>query len=168
MPDEKPRITPGDEPVEEEYELLPHKEIEELKTELRRLKEFEFAPAKKMQVSLVELNQKLDRLLAVFDEAMHAVRTEEGGLTFQEKMKPLVEKMNKILDQNASIAEGMVAIADMGKELRDKIEGNEEEEAAPVAPPLVIPLPVPPPLFPRAPMPPPPRFPPLPPPPPRR
>ncbi|MBD3361888.1 hypothetical protein GF358_03805 [Candidatus Woesearchaeota archaeon] len=100
----------------EEYELLPHKEIEELKEELARLKEFEITPTKKLRVSLVELNSKLDKLLDIFEDAMRQVQIEEGGMTFHEKMKPIVDKMNKILDQNAQIAEGIVTLADMLKE----------------------------------------------------
>lgn len=100
----------------EEYELLPHKEIEELKEELHKLKEFEITPTKKLRVSLVELNQKLDKLLKIFDEARHEIRSEEIGLGFKEKMKPIIEKMDKLLEQQADIAEGMVALADIVKE----------------------------------------------------
>lgn len=102
----------------EEYELLPHKEIEELKEELAKLKEFEITPTKKLRVSLVELNSKLDKLLDIFEDAMRQVQIEEGGMTFHEKMKPIADKMNKILDQNAQIAEGIVTMADMIKEMR--------------------------------------------------
>lgn len=150
MPDDKPRISTG-ESNEEDYELLPHKEIEELKSELQRLKEFEFAPSKKMQVSLVEVNQKLDRLIAVFDEALHAVKLEEGGLSWNERIKPLVEKLNKILDQNASIAEGMVAIADMVKELKEGSAPDLEESPRILPPPILPPPrlpPIPPPPLP--------------------
>ena len=106
-------VSKKDEP--EEYELLPHREIEELKEELHKLKEFEITPTKKLRVSLVELNQKLDKLLKIFDEARHEIRTEEVGLGFKEKMKPFLEKMDKLLEQQADIAEGMVALADIVK-----------------------------------------------------
>jgi len=103
----------------DEYELLPHKEIEELKEELSKLKEFEIAPSKKLHVSLLELNTKLDKLLTIFGDAAHEMRVEEGGLSFIEKMKPLLEKMNKILEQNSEIASGILALADMVKEGRE-------------------------------------------------
>jgi len=102
----------------EEYELLPHKEIEELKEELRKLKEFEITPTKKLRISLIELNKKLDKLLQIFDEARHDIRTEEIGLGFKEKMKPIVEKMDKLLEQQSDIAEGMVALSDIVKGLK--------------------------------------------------
>ena len=106
----------------EEYELLPHKEIEGLREELQKLKEFEITPTKKLRVSLVELNHKLDKLLKIFDEARHEIRTEEIGLGFKEKMKPIIEKMDKVLEQQADIAEGMVALADI-------VKGRQKEQA---------------------------------------
>jgi len=115
----------------EEYELLPHKEIEELKDELAKLKEFEITPTKKLRVSLVELNSKLDKLLDIFEDAMRQVQVEEGGMTFQEKMKPIIEKMNKVLDQNSQIAEGIVTIADM---LKEKKPEQPEEKPFPKLP----------------------------------
>lgn len=105
----------------EDYEILPQKEIQELKNELQKLKEFEITPSKKMQVSLVEVNAKLDKLLSIFEEAMTALQLEEGGLSFKEKMKPVAEKMNKILEQNSEIAQGIVAVADLVRDLRDDI-----------------------------------------------
>jgi len=101
---------------DDEYELLPHREIEELKAELSKLKEFDIAPTKKLQVSLLELNTKLDKLITIFEDASHEMRTEESSLSFSEKMQPILERMNKILDQNAEIASGILTIADMLKE----------------------------------------------------
>jgi hypothetical protein len=109
-------------PEEDEYELLPHREIEDLKEELAKLKEFEIAPSKRLQVSLLELNTKLDKLITIFEDATHELRVEEGGLSFTEKMKPLLEKMNKILEQNSEIASGILALADMVKELKERPE----------------------------------------------
>jgi len=105
----------------EEYEILPEKDIQDLKEELRKLKEFEITPSKKMQVSLVELNTKLDKLLSIFEEATTALQLEEGGLSFKDKMRPLAEKMNKILEQNSEIAQGIVAVADLVRDLREDL-----------------------------------------------
>ncbi len=138
--DENPQAAPGE---EEEYELLPHKEIEDLKEELSKLKEFEIAPSKRLQVSLLELNTKLDRLMMIFEDATHELRIEEGGLSFTEKMKPLLEKMNKILEQNSEIASGILALADMVKEIKEKPEEiprpMPREEEAPM--PMMAPRP---------------------------
>jgi len=107
---------------EEDYELMPHQEIEELKEELAKLKEFEITPTKKLRISLVELNSKIDKLLDIFEEANRQIQIEEGGMTFNEKMKPLIDKMHKILEQNSQIAEGIVTMADMVKEMKQALQ----------------------------------------------
>lgn len=124
-----------DKPTEaEEYELLPHREIEELKDELQKLKEFEIAPSKKLHVSLLELNQKLDKLITIFEDAKHELRVEEGGLSFTEKIRPVLEKMNKVLEQNAEIASGILAVADMVKEMKGEKPESGLEKALPPLP----------------------------------
>ncbi|MEM4246716.1 MAG: hypothetical protein QXR48_04770 [Candidatus Woesearchaeota archaeon] len=161
----------------EEYEILPQKEISELKEELRKLKEFEITPSKKMQVSLVEVNNKLDKLLSIFEEAMTALQVEEGGLSFKEKMRPIVEKMNKILEQNSEIAQGIVAVADLVRDLREDLgKGVAVKETISAPEPMPLPggriaPPAMPPVAPSQPAPAVPAMPPLglpPPPPPRR
>lgn len=141
MADERtPDVAPGE---EDEYELLPHKEIEDLKEELAKLKEFEIAPSKRLQVSLLELNTKLDKMLTIFEDATHELRVEEGGLSFTEKMRPLLEKMNKILEQNSEIASGILALADMVKEVK---EAKAEERPMPeqfMPTPMPMGMPVP-------------------------
>ncbi len=132
-------------PEEEEYELLPHKEIEDLKEELAKLKEFEIAPSKRLQVSLLELNTKLDKLITIFEDATHELRVEEGGLSFTEKMRPLLEKMNKILEQNSEIASGILALADMVKELKETKEEAPSRMPEPMeAPRPMMEMPLPP------------------------
>ena len=103
---------------EEQYELVPYKEIQDLKHELAKLKEIPIPTTKRLQVSIDDLALKIDRLTAIFEEAGHEIKTEEGGLTFQEKMKPLFEKMNKVLEQNSEIAKGIVAVADLVNEMK--------------------------------------------------
>ncbi len=144
--DKTPEVAPGE---EEEYELLPHKEIEDLKEELEKLKEFEIAPSKRLQVSLLELNTKLDKLITIFEDATHELRVEEGGLSFTEKMRPLLEKMNKILEQNSEIASGILALADMVKEVRETREAPKIAEFRPTieAPMPSMPPPMPPPMM---------------------
>jgi DNA repair exonuclease SbcCD ATPase subunit len=136
MPDaNKMTSSPSDDG--DEYEILPEREIQDLKSELQKLKDFEIMPSKKMGVQLVELNTKLDKLLSIFEEATTALQMEEGGLSFKDKMKPLAEKMNKILEQNSEIAQGIVAVADLVKDLREDLGKGvniRESEIAPPAP----------------------------------
>ncbi len=107
-----------------DYELVPEKEIVELKEELRRIKELDVQPANKFGVGIAELSVKIDRLIAIFEDAFHELHLEQGGLSFQDKMQPLVERMDKILEQNSQIAEAMVALNDGMTEVKQKINGD--------------------------------------------
>ncbi len=108
--------------AEEEYELLPHKDIVELREELRKLKSLPPEAGRHAEASFEELTKKMDRLTEVFEEAEKTIKIEEGAATFKEKMTPIVEKMNTILKQNSEIAEGIVALADIMNEIKDKLE----------------------------------------------
>jgi hypothetical protein len=130
-------------PIEEEYELLPHRDIVELREELRKLKSMPPEAGEHAEASYEELTSKMDRLIQIFTEAEKTINVEEGAATFKEKMAPIVEKMNKILEQNSEIAEGIVALADIMNEVKDKLEvgviykGKEAEkiEIGPSMPP---------------------------------
>lgn len=156
-------------PDQEEYELVPYKEIQDLKEELKKLKDVPIPSSKKLQVSMDDLAMKIDRMTAIFEEAGHEIKVEEGGMTFQEKMKPLFEKMNKVLEQNSEIAKGIVAVADLINDMKSKLDEGfvvKKEEQTPVgemlrpeprfmSPPAAIPGRVAPPIGP--PLPPPPK-----------
>jgi hypothetical protein len=125
----------------EDYEILPEKEIQGLKDELRKLKDFEITPTKKLGVQLIELNTKLDKMLSIFEEATTALQLEEGGLSFKDKMRPVVEKMNKILEQNSEIAQGIVAVADLVKDLRNDMDKGVTVKESAIEGPQPMPLP---------------------------
>ena len=129
-----------------DYEILPHKEIVELREELLKLKA---KPSERtLQISMVELAGKVDKLIDIFSDALEQIRVEEGGLTFQEKMKPVLTRMEKILEQNSQIAEGIVALADMVNEIKP---GGAEEPKLDIGEPALPTGPAP--LGPAAPVP---------------
>ncbi len=121
-PKDKPKGHISKSPIEEEYELLPHKDIVELREELRKLKSMPPEAGKHAEASYEELTQRMDSLLDIFKEAEKTIGVEEGAATFKEKMAPILEKMTKILEQNSEIAEGIVALADIMNEVKDKLE----------------------------------------------
>ena len=112
---------PPTEPEGDMYELLPHKDILELKEELRLLKA---KPTEKnLQISIVELSTKLDRLIEIFEEAQEQITSDGGeGLSWEDKMRPLTEKMDKILEQNGEIARGILGLSDMINEVKESSE----------------------------------------------
>lgn len=106
----------------EEYELMPHEELASLRDQLRKLKSLPAEAGGHAQASFEELSRKMDRLIEIFTEAEHELKIEEGAVSFKEKMAPLVSKMDKVLEQNSEIAEGVVALADILTEIKDKLE----------------------------------------------
>jgi hypothetical protein len=137
-------------PIEEEYELLPHKEIVELREELRKIRSLPAGAGRKAEASYENLTSKMDRLIEIFEEAEKTVSVEEGATTWKDKMAPFVEKMNKILEQNSEIAEGIVALADIMNEIKDKLEVGVIYKAKEAEKVETKPIPTPP----RAPVPP--------------
>lgn len=102
------------------YELLPHKDILELKEELRQLKA---KPTEKnLQISMVELSTKLDRLIEIFEEAQEQIKTEGESLSWEDKLRPITEKMDKVLEQNGEIARGILGLSDMINEVKETLE----------------------------------------------
>ena len=126
MAEKKEMKNPAAEEAGEEYEILPHKELHELREELGKLKE---RPTERtLQISMVELASKLDRMMDIFEEAQEMIRVEEGALTFQEKMRPLMERMDKVLQQNSQIAEGIVGLHDLIMDMRDELSTGAKEK----------------------------------------
>lgn len=112
--------------IEDEYELIPHKEIVELKDELKKLHDNPPTPNKHLQISMDDLAKKIDNLVNVFEKAMHTMTEDEGGATFKERMQPILHRMDKVLEQNAQIADGIVALADLVAELKENSEAHQQ------------------------------------------
>ncbi|RMF55169.1 hypothetical protein D6745_02950 [Candidatus Woesearchaeota archaeon] len=124
--------------VEEDYELFPRREIEKLKEEVELLKRNPIGttPVGKDLLSSVEqLNSSINNMLELFKNAADQMKFEEKEKTDSAaRIKELEEKLDKIIDQNYKIAEGVVAIADMVKEMKKK----------PIPKPVSHPKPIPP------------------------
>lgn len=130
---------------DEHYEILPHKEIEDLKKELESLKEMDITPTKKLHISIIELNRNIEKLLNIFEEALHEIKVEEGGLLFTEKIKPLVNRLSRLENNMESVADVLSnIIAPTLSDIHDKIlPGNEmptdEEPTGALPPPPGLP-----------------------------
>lgn len=155
---------------DDDYEMIPHKEIVDLKKELEKLKK---GPAPGAKNQMENLTNSINNLLSLFKEASSQMHLEEEEANMvSEKLIPIEGKLDQLLDQQQKIAEGIVALADLVKEMK-----QQQSKPAPVPRPRMAPPPgsmPPPPMGAPGPMPPPPRgapqggLPPLPPMPPRR
>ncbi len=100
--------------VEEEYELLPHKEIEELKKQLEILKKKPDSLSGVTTVNMEQLNKSLNEFLNILKDASKEMKAEgDDKESLSQKMEKLIGKLDEVVDQNEKIAEGLVSIAEM-------------------------------------------------------
>ncbi|MEE9524973.1 MAG: hypothetical protein V3V78_00005 [Candidatus Woesearchaeota archaeon] len=125
---------------EEEYELMPHQTIVKLKHELEVLKKRAYSkekPSKEVKASMDSLNNNINKLLTLFQEAAKSMGSEEPD------KDPLMERVNEIEEENRKIAEGILVVADMINELKEgkkKIEQKLTPRPMPRASPLPKPV----------------------------
>lgn len=140
-------------PDEEEWELTPHHQIEELKKEVEKLRKNPFAgtgSSENLLESMEKLNHSINELIEIFKMAHEDISAKELH-TEEEKTEKLSEKMDKMADENRKIAEGIVSLAEL---LKKNVQQRPE---APMPRPLRKPpeISAPPFIPPKSPMPPP-------------
>ena len=107
---------------EEPYEIMPYKEIVELRKQIQDLKSKGSDTGSKQLIdSMSKLTEQMNSMVGLFKTAAEEMRLEEKDDHFvAKKIEPLVDKLNEIVEQNKIIAEGMVAVADMIKEYMER------------------------------------------------
>ncbi|MBI4143318.1 hypothetical protein HY487_00375, partial [Candidatus Woesearchaeota archaeon] len=93
-----------------------YKYISDIKKGLSAMKGKDVS-AKELHDEIQKLNTTINDMLEVFGAAAEQMKLEEQGYEASaKKHEMIVSKLDKIIDQNKTIAEGMVAIVDMVKE----------------------------------------------------
>lgn len=95
--------------------------------------------------SVNELNAKIDKFMSIMEEALEALKSGDSPVKGHD------EKLDKILEQNADIADGIVALADIVEELKESASRKAPSSLPPLRRP---PIRIPPPIGPRVPPPP--------------
>lgn len=121
--------------VEEEYEIMPHRTLQEIKDEVDQLKDMTASKDKRSQKefksSIKRLNDNITVLLDLFKEAGEGVKEEkEEEEDIKGNLEFLKSKIEKIEEENKTIAKGIVTVADMIKDWEKKQE--EEKPDIPV------------------------------------
>jgi len=129
------------------FELVPLRQIQELREELKKLKKAPLPSPQKLDISLGEVSEKMDKLISIFEEAGHQIKVHEGDLGFKEQFGDVSKRLDKVLEQNQEIAKGIVAVADLLTELKDKPAPSHDPFSGGL-PPLPDRQGAPPPLFP--------------------
>ena len=109
-----------------EEDLISYKDISELKNELDGMREKKDISPKDLNDAMHRLADTMAGMLEVFGAAAEQMNLEEKENESEfKKHEILVSRLDKLLDQNKTIAEGMVAIVEMFKE---KFPQGEKEE----------------------------------------
>ena len=98
--------------AEEDYELMPHQEISELRQELRKLKG-NASPGVNLHISMEKLSANIEEMLLLIREASKGVKEEEGPMI--RAIQDVVRDVRELKEQNKRIAEAILAVADMIK-----------------------------------------------------
>lgn len=120
-----------------DYELMPKREIERLKKEIALLKKNPYGESDKgkdLQQSIDKLNNTINKLIAILEDAQQDIIDE-----YQES-KP-VEKLNQILDQNETIAKALISINDKLSGKKNEVKEDEDDSGPIVVKSPQIPIP---------------------------
>jgi len=114
---------------DEEFEIMPHKTIENIKKELDELKQKanskEYLSSENFKRSMDNLSVSINRLMSLFKTAAEEIKEEDKNeQDINAKIDPLLKKVEQIERENKTIAESILAVAEMLKE--KKIEPERE------------------------------------------
>lgn len=116
----------------DDYEILPHQLLADLKSEVEGLKKKLTQPdakANELMLEMESLKDSLNELTTIFQKALEDVK-QEGDVSVQ--MKNLNNRIDNVVSQNEIIAKGMIAISD---KLEDFIA--KQKQASLMSPPII-------------------------------
>jgi len=126
----------------DDYEILPHQLLVDLKSEVEALKKKLTQPDAKANELILEmesLKDSLNELTTVFQKALEDVK-QEGDVSVQ--MKNLNSRIDNVVSQNEIIAKGMIAISDKLEDFMMKQKQNVNAAQPIISQPLMSPPPV--------------------------
>ncbi len=122
---------------ENQYEIMPIHEINEMKKEIESLKKQYLNQG--VPSSIDTLNNNIKDLLAIFREATSEMREEQKVVDASKKRIDEVSlNVNELFDQNAKIAEAIIAVHDLSREMKEMMDEMVKKSAEPE---LAIPVP---------------------------
>jgi hypothetical protein len=138
--------------AEADYDLVPHKKVLELQRQVEEIKRNpmgETSSGKEMIEGMQDLSKGVNSMVNLFKGAAEELKLEQQeSEALKGQIKPLLDKLDTIIEQNKKIAKGIVAVADMIKEGEVGIASpNREPLSPPPTPPMSFAEPIPPPNF---------------------
>ena len=106
---------------DDSYDLLPHRQINELKRQIDELKaRQDRASPKDLVASMDSLTKTVDSLMNLFQKASQELKYQLKEEELASGKDSVNEKLDRIIDQNRIIANGMVAVSDMVRDFVGK------------------------------------------------
>lgn len=108
---------------EEDYEILPHQEVENLRTEVEKLKSSALVGTKeenRLNANIQVLNSSITKLYNVFESVRKDILQD-----FETKQRP-EDLLAKLIEQNKTIAESLIVLSHK----IDDLESKKEEKAS--------------------------------------
>ena len=110
--------------ADDDNNFVPYKDISELKKQLEGMQDKKEVSAKELHESVQKLTTAIDDMLDVFGAAAEQLKLEDKSYEAESKKhETIILKLDKLIDQNKTIAEGMVAIVELVKEKFPQKEG---------------------------------------------
>ncbi len=112
----------------EDEGLVPYKDIFELKKELEGMRGKKEISTEEIYNAMQKLSQTITDMLEVFGAAAEQIKLEEKEYEADSRRHDMViSKIDKIIDQNKTIAEGMISIVELVKEKLVAVAKEREE-----------------------------------------
>ena len=127
---------------EDSYQIMPYKEIIALRKDIESMKtSTDDSSFKALLNSMSSLTKSMNSMLELFRTAAEEMKIEgKSEINVAKELGPLTEKMDTLIDQNKTIAEGLIAISDMVKEFKGPKPGPSPvfrlQPRQPIPPPM--------------------------------
>ncbi len=119
--------------TDEEYEILPHQLLQDLKYDVESLKKKLMQPDKKAEELILEiesLKDSIHELTVIFQKALEETKNEDLTAV----IKTVSERLETVVSQNETIAKGMIAISDKVEDWMGRQASLPKAEARPAFP----------------------------------
>src|SRR3989338_6297845 len=114
--------------AEEDDGFVSYKNISDLKKELETIQDRKDVSPKELYEAVHRLADTVSGMLEVFGAASEQMKLEDKGYEAEaKKHEIIITKLDKLIDQNKTISEGMVAIVELVKE---KLSSPEKDSAS--------------------------------------
>jgi TolA-binding protein len=127
----------------EDWEIIPHKILADLRDEVEALKQKLSKPQEEeLMGSISDLKKSISELHSLFSTALQQMSHESESEHESKAVQDIIKQLSEVKQENQQIAKAMVAIADMVEELPRKIDVARSRNIAPK--PTMRPLAMPP------------------------